>query len=186
MAYKNTIISYGSVSKFLHWLIFLMITSLLIVGFTMGGISDKALKGQVINVHKIIGSCVLLIMLFRVFWTLINIKPKLPDRTPRVQAFLSHIVHFTLYFLLIFIPISGAIMSSAAGYSTNFGFFSLSLPIAKNKAVSDLFGEIHQILAWVIICVLTLHILAALKHHYINRDSILVRMLPRMKYKSKI
>ena len=82
MSYRNTDQSYGSVSKFFHWLIFLLILGLLIVGFIMGDIDDKPTKAAVYGWHKSFGLTVLLLVLFRTFWTLSNPKPMLP-RPPK-------------------------------------------------------------------------------------------------------
>lgn len=181
MAYRNTVISYGSVAKFLHWFIFILVSTLLIVGFVMDDIQGKALKGLVYNAHKLTGILVLGLMMFRIAWALTNKKPKLPDHTPTYEKVFAYSIHILLYVLLLLMPLSGWIMSCAAAKCPSFfGLFNLTLPILPNKALANLCGQIHQITAWTIISVLTIHVTAALKHHFLNKDHILKRMLPKV------
>ena len=180
MAYQNTQGSYGSVAKFLHWLVFFIIVALLIVGTFMGDIGDKALKGQVYNIHKLTGLTLLSLMLVRAAWTLNNPKPKLPLNTKAWERLLEKSGHLFLYFLLFAMPLSGWIMSTAAGYNPHFfHFFSIAAPmIPKSKPLSEFANLTHEVLAWTIVVVVSLHVLAALKHHYVNKDSVLKRMMP--------
>lgn len=181
MAYKNSIISYGSVAKFLHWLIFLMVTLLLVVGFLMSSIPFMSLKGMVYNLHKWFGLIVLGLMLFRLYWMLTNKKPKLPDKTKPWERLLSHLMHYALYFFVIAMPLSGWVMASAAGKPpVLWSGFQLPLPgVPLNMSLAHNFAELHELLALIIISLLTLHIAAAFKHHFIDRDFILKRMLPK-------
>ncbi len=114
MALRNTVISYGSMAKFLHWLIFVMVTGMLIAGFTMGS-APGPIKGTIYNLHKLTGITILFIMLFRLTWTITNAKPKMPDKSAKWETLLRNTVHWILYLLLIAMPITGWVMSSAAG-----------------------------------------------------------------------
>ena len=175
--YRNTENSYGLVAKVLHWLIFFLILGLLLVGFFMDDISDKALKGQIINLHKLIGITVLGLMIVRAIWALMNPKPLLPINTPVWQRMAERTVHYLIYVALICMPISGWVMSVAAGHPPHFFETLLTLPIPENKTLSDAGWTIHQSLAWIIIGLISIHVLAALYHAVIKKDEVLSRML---------
>lgn len=175
---KNTSMEYGSVAKLLHWLIFILIICMLIGGYIMGDITDKALRGTVINLHKQVGLIILLLMLLRLAWALINVKPLLPLSTAFLERLAERFVHWTLYAVLILMPISGWVMSSAADHPPHFGSWVLNLPVPVDKTLSDQAFDVHYWVAIVIIALVSLHVFAALYHHYLRQDNILKRMWP--------
>lgn len=175
---KNTSTAYGSVTQFLHWLIALLVVCMLIVGFTMGGITDKVMRGQVVNAHKVTGVLVLVLMLIRAGWAIINVKPGLPFQTPAWQKMAERLVHLALYAALIIMPLSGLIGAVSAGRPPHIGDLEIRLPIPQDKNMAEfMFDSIHGPLAFIILFLLTIHIGAALYHHFIKRDDILRRML---------
>ncbi len=174
---KNTATTYGSVTKFFHWLVFILVTCLLMIGFFMGDIQEKTLRMTVINYHKMIGLFVLLLMLLRMTWAFLNPKPLLPN-TPPWQLIIERIVHVSLYAVLIAMPLCGWIGSVAAGYAPHLFGVYFNLPIAPSKTVDDIAFTIHNALAIVIIVLVSLHILAALYHHFFKKDNVLLRMMP--------
>ena len=179
MAWKNSPTQFGSVAKSFHWVIALVVICLLFVGFFMGDLPDAPIKGQVYNLHKLFGLTVLSLMVLRLFWRWANPVPELPVNTPTWERWLEKTVKFCLYVALFAMPISGWIFSSAAGYYPHIGSLMLPAPgISKNKAVADLFSEIHTILGWTIIVLLCLHVAGGFKHHFINKDNVLRRMMP--------
>src|SRR5689334_2393960 len=122
---KNTEQSYGSVAKFFHWAIFLLIAGLLTVGYIMTGMENGPDKFQLIGLHKSIGVTVLTLALIRLGWKLANVAPLLPDSLHRYEKLAAHTGHALLYMLMIIMPISGWLMSSAAGFSVSvFGLFT--------------------------------------------------------------
>ncbi len=178
MGLKNTANSYGSVAKFLHWLIFLMVAGMIIGGFCLGYV-PKEYKGVIYNLHKLTGLTILTLMLIRLVWKLMNVKPKLPADTTLWQRRAERAVHDLLYLLIICMPLAGWIGSSSAGKPPHIGDISLGLPIPENKALIDTMFEMHEYIAYGIIAIVSIHILAALYHHYVKEDDILRRMLPR-------
>ena len=180
---KNTKQQFGSVAKWLHWLTAILIITLLTVGFFMDEIGDKALKGQVYNLHKSFGLTLLLLGLVRITWASMNVKPGYSIKTPMWQQNAAKALHYLLYGLIIAMPISGWIMSTAAGHAPNFfGLMVLPFPgIPESKPLMEFFAEIHEFLAWAIIVSVAVHIAAALKHHFVEKDDVLIRMLPRRK-----
>lgn len=180
MALRNTQDTYGSVSKSLHWLIFLLIVAMLIIGLSMDSIVNEDLKHEVISFHKSLGLLIFGLIVLRIVWALINPKPRaMPNVSPLMKG-LMHAMHGTLYLLMLAMPITGWLMSTAARRIPSFfGLFSTpTFGIAKNRDFAHMVGEIHEALAWVLIVLVVLHILAALKHHYIDKDTTLIRMMP--------
>jgi cytochrome b561 len=149
---------------------------MLIAGYFMGDIQDKPLRGEIINVHKLTGLLILCLMVLRAMWALSNPKPVLPEGTPVWQKFAERLVHVSLYLLLILMPLSGWIMSVAAGYTPHLGSMNFNLPLAKNKALSDTAFGFHSWFAIIIIALVSIHVLAALYHYLVKKDKILQRM----------
>lgn len=175
--WKNTYISYGAVTKLLHWLIFLLVLVMLIVGFCLP-LVPEAYQGVGYNLHKVTGLTILTLMLIRLVWTLANPKPLLPIETPLWQRFLDHLVQWSLYIVLIAMPIAGWIGAVAGGRPPHVGELAISLPINADKEFAKSAFTVHNTIAFVIIALVTLHILAAAYHYFIKRDNIVQRMWP--------
>lgn len=180
MALKNTTQSYGSLAKFFHWTISSFIILLLIVGSIMTSLPDGDGKSLVYLMHKSFGITVLSLALLRLTWRLTNPTPRLPTQTPRWEKALAHLTIAAFYLLMLGLPLSGWIMSTAAGHPPHFfGLFTLPAPmITKSQPLSQFAGQIHEILAWTITGLLSLHIAGALKNHIINKNNLLKRMMP--------
>lgn len=181
MPFRNTNIQYGSMAKTLHWLIFFLVIGLLCAGFIMQTLQDKTvLKNTVYMIHKSFGLTVLILMVIRIFWAFTNSKPALSPRVPAWQKFAARSLHQVFYIVLIIMPLSGWLMSTAAGHPPSF-FTLIKLPmpgVIESKPLAHFAHDIHTLLAWSIIVFVSLHILAALKHHFINKDNTLRSMLP--------
>lgn len=178
MSVRNTTTYYGSISRSFHWLISLLVIVMIPLGYFMGDISDKALRGEIVNVHKLMGVSILILTLLRLSWALNNVKPLLPFQTPQWQHFAERFMHFLLYAGLIIMPLSGLVGSIAAGKPPHVYGVNIELPIAASESLAEFaFGVIHNNLAIILIVLVSLHILAALYHHFIKRDDILRRML---------
>lgn len=178
MGARNTTNTYGSVTRFLHWLVFLLVLIMIPLGYFMVDVPDKALRGQVINIHKVIGVSIFLLMLIRVLWAYNNVKPALPFQTPTWQRVIERLMHFLLYAGLIIMPLSGLVGAVAGGRPPHVGDINIVLPISQNKELAEFsFENIHNPLAIILIVLISIHILAALYHHFIKRDDVLRRML---------
>lgn len=181
---KNTVQKYGSVAKFFHWLIFLMMASSLYMGFVMVGMSMSPDKFKLYGRHKSFGATILILAVLRLLWKMANVAPVLPSHMRPIEKFLAHAGHAMLYVLMIGMPMTGWLMSSASGFPVSvFGLFTLPDLIAPDKDVKDLLVMIHGWIAWVILAVVGLHILAALLHHFYYKDNVLRRMIPWGKIK---
>ena len=105
--------------------------------------------------------------------------PRRPPRGARYERALARLTHRLLYVLLFAVPLSGWLMSSARGFPVSwFGFFQLPDLVPKNKVLYQALLTTHGILAWTLGIVATVHLLAALKHHFVLKDDVLRRMLP--------
>lgn len=173
---RNTDLKYGSISKFFHWLVFLLVLTLILVGFFWEDTGE--IKGAVINIHKLVGVLTLFIVLLRIWWTLSNRKPQIPN-AKRIEKIIEHSVHGLIYLSLLGMPLSGWVMTTAAGRPPHLFEHTLPMPgIPADFAIAGIAHQVHLILAWVLITLVSLHILAALKHHFIDKDNVLKRMLP--------
>jgi len=176
---KNTSTSYGSVAKFFHWSVFVLVTSLLVIGVSFDFLPEAPITGTVYNVHKIIGLGVFVLMLLRVGWTLINPKPELPG-AKAWEKMLERAGHRLLYVLLVAMPISGWVMATAAGKLPHIGSVSFGAPwVPLAKPLAKLASGFHYYLAWTLFVMVCLHVVAAFRHHFVNKDDVLKRMMPR-------
>lgn len=175
--FKNTPQSYGTVAIFLHWLIALFIISLLALGFVMDDLPKNA-QGVAYDTHKLIGLSVLILVTIRLWWKSINLKPILTFKQAPWERFAERFVHYSLYLIMILMPLSGLWMSTAAGHLPSVFGHTISFPgVTENKAQAEFFGEVHEFLAWTLIALITIHVLAALKHHFIDRDRVMKGMM---------
>ena len=180
--WKNTQETYGSAAKSLHWLIALLVIGMLIFGFILTGLADNPTTSELIGVHKSVGLTILLLMIIRLCWRFINPQPLLPMTVPLWEQIAARSVHVFFYFALFLMPISGWVMSSLGGHPVNFwGWIDVRLPVAVNKPLAKQFFNVHTTIAWIIIGLLVLHIGAAIKHHFIEKNNVLRRMLPGYK-----
>jgi len=176
MTLYNTTTHYGSISKIFHWLIFLLVVGMLLVGFFMEDITDPNLRSTVINLHKLNGLLILVLMILRICWALVNPKPRLEDM-PAWQRVLAHSVHILLYVFLIAMPIAGWLMTVYGGKPPHLFHWALNLPLQENKLLKEFFKWLHYQLALIIIIFVSLHTFAALYHYFIKKDGIMQRML---------
>ena len=172
--------SYTKTAKVLHWLMAILLFGLLALGFYMHDLPLSPDKLKLYSWHKWAGVTAFLLVGFRLLWRFANRPPALPDSMPKLMQFAAHAGHLMLYVLMIAIPLSGWLMSSAKGFQTvYFGVLPLPDLLDKNKEVGDLLALVHKSLNLLFIAVLAGHIGAALKHHFIDKDDILTRMLPK-------
>ena len=173
---------YTGTAKVLHWLVALLIIGLFALGQYMSDLSMSPRKLQLYSWHKWFGVTVFLLVLIRLGWRLTHQPPPLPAQMPKWQRTASHIGHTALYVLMLAIPLSGWLMSSAKGYQTVwFGVLPLPDLLGKDKQLGDMLAELHGALNGLMMLIVVIHALAALKHHFIDRDDVLKRILPSRK-----
>lgn len=175
---QNT--AYTSAAKILHWLV----AALVVLQFVLANLAENADDaGQALRElallahHKSVGISILALAVVRLLWRLAMPPPELPPTIPRWQKSVSRISHVLLYGLIFLLPISGWLMSSASAYSVSW-FNLVQLPdfVAPDPELKAIFLGIHKVLGKALFAVATLHMLAALKHHFIDKDSVLTRM----------
>lgn len=164
----------------MHWLIAVLIVSAFALGLTMvdiPGITPTKLK--YFSWHKWLGVTVLGLACLRLLWRLTHAAPPYPLGMPTWQQKAAHGLHALLYLLMFAMPISGYFYSLAAGVPVVYlGVLPLPELIEPNQEWKPVLKQIHYVLNWVLFACVSLHVLAALKHHFIDRDSVLKRMLP--------
>lgn len=176
--WRNSYTQYGSVAKFFHWVIFLLLVGMLIFGFFLDDI-PKDYQGFAYNIHKLTGLTILCLMVLRALWALSNPKPILPADTKAWERVIEHVVHILLYLAVIAMPLVGWIASSADGRPPHLGSIQIKFPIEKNAALADGLFSVHNTLAIVLIVLISIHVLAALYHYFVKKDQILQRMMPQ-------
>ena len=170
---------YTKTAKGLHWLMAVLCFGMLGLGVYMQGLPLSPDKLKLYSWHKWVGVTVFLLALFRIAWRVTHQPPALPSSMPRLMQIAAHAGHHMLYMLMFLIPLSGWLMSSAKGFQTVwFGILPIPDLLEKNKLLGDLLQTVHVSLNYLFIAVLIGHIGAALKHHFIDKDDILTRMLP--------
>ena len=176
---------YTRTAIFMHWLIGLGMIGMLALGLYMVDMPFSPGKLQIYSWHKWAGMTLLVLSTIRLAWRLSHPSPKLPDSMGALSRLVAHAGHWTLYILMITIPLSGWLMSSAQGFPVVwFGVLPLPNLVAKNVELGNLLQNAHVILNYALIVVLIGHISAALLHHFIKKDTILSRMLPFIKHTS--
>ena len=166
---------YSSVAIAFHW----TIAALILVNLAIGLLHD-AFKGvPLMPLHKSIGLTVLVLSIARLGWRLGHPAPALPAGIPGWQRGLAGLTHAALYALMILMPLTGWWFVSAATKKNPLDWFGLfPIPYLPVTAGGGLTHEAHEILGWAMLALIVLHVGGALKHHLIDRDTILLRMVP--------
>lgn len=179
MQAKNTPEHYGWIMMSLHWLIAILIIGLIILGLYMVPLAIGRFKLKLYGWHKEWGLLVLGLVALRLIWRWLNTNPSLPIHMWLIEKIVARLMHYLFYVLMFLVPISGWLMSSAAGLPVSFfGLFILPDFVYPNEQSRLFFQQAHEILAYVLLACIVLHTLAALKHHFINKDDVLRKMLP--------
>ncbi|MFV8782524.1 cytochrome b [Microbulbifer sp. SA54] len=178
----NTRQCYGTVAIALHWLMAMLLIGLIALGLYMTSLPDVGFDKEklgLIVLHKECGILALALAMVRLAWRVGNVLPELVGDLPDWQKVAARFVHLCFYGLMFALPISGWLMSSAA--SIPVFFFGVRLPdlIAHNDYQFQMLVDVHEWLGYVLIGLIVLHAGAALKHHFISRDSTLKNMWPR-------
>ena len=163
----------------LHWLAALLIFSAFPLGLYVHEMALSPLKLKLLSYHKWLGVTIFLLTVARIAWRATHTPPPLAATIPLWQQQVAHVLHLLLYILLLLIPLSGWLMSSAKGFPVVYlGLVQLPDLVDKDKLLGDLLAEVHKLLNFGLLALVGMHIGAALKHHFIERDDTLRRMLP--------
>ena len=172
LAYTRTAIA-------LHWIIALLVFVTFPVGVVMHEMALSPDKLRMLSYHKWLGVTVFILLVVRLVWRVAHKPAPLDIAMPQWQRMAATGVHVLLYVLLFAIPLSGWLMSSAKGFQTVYlGVLPLPDLLAKDKGLGDTLSALHQVLNITLLVLVVIHIAAALKHQFVDRDGTLARMLP--------
>ena len=172
---------YTTTAISLHWLIAIGIAGSFSLGLYMHELPLSPTKLQLYSWHKWAGVSLFALILVRLLWRATHAAPPPPIHMPALQRLAASATHWALYALMIAVPISGWLMSSAKGFQTVwFGIVPLPDLLAKDAALGDLLKEVHEALNLTMLGLVLLHAAAALKHHFLDHDDVLTRMLPAL------
>jgi cytochrome b561 len=164
----------------LHWIIAFLVIAAFGLGLimtSMPGFTPTKLK--YFSWHKWLGVTVFIFAVLRVLWRMTHPAPPLIATIPRLQQFVAQVVHVLLYLLIFAAPLSGYLYSTAAGFQVVYlGIIPLPMLINANPELAATLMSVHEILVWSMAALVGLHALGALKHHFVDRDGTLARMLP--------
>lgn len=190
---------YTSTAMTLHWLVALLIFAGFGLGLTMVDMAFSPQKLKFYSWHKWIGITVFALVAFRLCWRLTHPAPALPASMSDWQQKAAHFSHALMYVLFFAIPISGWLFSSSKGIQTVYlGLIPLPDLLTKDMGevilsatdpekpfvLADLIRLVHKSLNYLLGALVLMHIAAALKHYFIDRDDILGRMIPGLKPRS--
>ncbi|MFO7530803.1 MAG: cytochrome b [Marinobacter sp.] len=179
MQFRNSSERYGSVAIFIHWLVAGAVVGLFALGYWMVDLSyydDWYRRGP--DIHRSVGILLLAVMVIRVIWRFTNPPPSPLSDHQRLEVLAARATHGLLYVLLFFAMVSGYLISTADGSSISvFGWFDVPSVTGQVKGMEDIAGSIHYWSTWAVVVLAGLHALAALKHHFVDRDRTLLRML---------
>jgi cytochrome b561 len=174
---------YGLVAIALHWVLALAILTAFVVGLTLEDMPFSPTKLKVMNWHKWAGVSILALSALRLVWRLTHRPPALPpaieQAMPGWQVKAFHGTHHLMYLMFFAVPLLGWAYSSAKGFPIVwFGVLPLPDLVAPNKELAEVLEEAHGLAAWGLIGLVGLHVAAALKHQFIDKDGLLERMRP--------
>lgn len=173
---KNTLTSYGSMSRFLHWFMAICIVALLCVGFYMARLDPGDFKWFLYGLHKSIGGLMMLFIIVRIIWRLSNITPGFPINTPSYQRTVARLTHALLYVFMFAMPLSGIIMSLYGGHEIQL-FWLVTIPSMGKFDFANLFYLAHTYGYLFLAGLIVIHVCAALYHHFWLKDNVMSRML---------
>lgn len=173
---RNIYWHYDAITRLLHWIIALLLIGLVCVGFYMTSIEHDPNSAWYFNMHKSFGLIAALLIFIRIIWRSTHKPAALPASIPHWQAIISRSIHLFLYACMLIMPMSGFIGASLGKYGVV--FFGTPLPtwISQNLALSKQLFTLHGLIAWVLVGLVVLHVLAGMKHLLINKDGVFQRM----------
>lgn len=179
--WHNSQSHYGAISLFLHWLMAILIIIMLALGWGREYAHGET-KTLMMDAHKTIGVLILILICLRLSWRFYSRVPLLPETLSHNKKLVAHATHALLYFLIFVMPFSGWLMMSAMGRPLYVFRVILLPPLIQNSSdLVPLLKEIHEISAYGLCFLMSLHLSAALIHQYIYKDDIMRRMLPFLK-----
>jgi cytochrome b561 len=175
--------SYTVVAKLLHWVLALALAGIFCVGLYMADLPFSPQRLKLYNWHKWAGITILTLSVLRLLWRITHRPPPLPvamaKSMPKWQHWAHEGTHYAMYALFFAVPLIGWAYSSAMGFPiVVFGVLPLPDLLSANKELAEMIKPLHGLAAWALCVLVLLHLAAALKHQFIDRDGLIGRMLP--------
>lgn len=178
---KNSELNYGLVTRANHWLSAFIFIGLIALGLYMSDLEKSPEKLELFDLHKSLGVGIFMLMMLRLVWLKVSPNPQQISKA-KFEHILGHAVKGILYLAMIIMPISGWVLSNAAGHEVAFfNLFTLPNIVAENDSLHEFAEDFHGTTGQVMIAVILLHIAGALKHHFVYKDATLLRMLGKNK-----
>jgi cytochrome b561 len=176
---RNSNESYGFVAIIIHWLVAFTVIGLFALGYWMVGLDYYSeWYKQAPDIHRSVGLLLFGTMILRVMWRLTNVKPATLATHQRFEVLAGHTAHLALYLLIFTAMVSGYLITTADGSSISvFGWFDVPSVTGRIKGMEDTAGVVHYWATWAIVGLASVHALAALKHHFFDKDNTLRRIL---------
>ena len=176
---QNTERTWGAIAKSFHWLIAVLILGELVLGTVAEDMKFSPTKLDLFVWHKSIGVTILLLVVLRVAWRFRNPPPTEPDTTAPWEKRLAQVGHGLLYLLMFAVPLTGWWISDTSRIPFSL-YWTVPVPdlMAANRDASELAADVHGVLTKLLLATAVIHILAALRHHFLLRNDTLLRMLP--------
>tara|TARA_B100001121_G_scaffold210944_1_gene184754 strand:- start:287 stop:817 length:531 start_codon:yes stop_codon:yes gene_type:complete len=171
----NSFGKYGLLAKLFHWITFVILILQIPFGFYLVGLEFSDRRIDLENIHILIGIIVFYITLFRLIWKFFNSSPTDGNSFFKGQIFIAKANHFLLYLSIFTITISGILKKLYMGEKLNFLFFKYGFK-NDNFVLADTFYEVHIYANYLLIALITLHVLAVIVHHHIFKDKILSKI----------
>ncbi len=173
-------VKYNISMRILHWLMAILILCLIAVGFYMEGLpKEDPIKYTLYGLHKSFGVMIIFLFVVRIITRIRSSIPPLPEGIKPLEKKLSHGIHHLLYLFMILVPVSGYVMSDAGGHDVK--FFGLLMPdfFEKNKEIGGIAHEMHEIIPYVLLGIVILHVAGAIKHRFFEpkENDVIGRML---------
>ena len=172
MQLSNTKIKYGLLAKLFHWITFVALIIQVPFGFYLVGLEFSDRRIDLENIHILVGISIFYITLFRLIWKFLNPSPKDWKNHFKGQAFVASANHFLLYLTIFTITVSGILKKLYMGETLNFIFFKYGFE-KDNFVLADTYYQVHIYANYLLLALVTLHILAVIVHHFIFKDKIL-------------
>jgi cytochrome b561 len=170
---------YGLVTKLLHWLVLGLLAAQFAIAWTMPEVHRGTRPDGLIAWHLSLGTLIMLLIVIRVLWRLTHPAPPLPTQLPQWQQTLARLTHFLLYAILLVLPLLGWGNASSRGWDVRlFGIVPLPRLFAQGSHFGHELGDIHTVASYVLLGLVGLHSAAALYHHFVAKNRVLIGMLP--------
>ena len=178
---KDTAHHYGSISRFNHWLAAVVVIGMLTVGLYFNDLPRGDEKTYWLRLHIGVGGLFFVFLWFRVLWRLISRSPQ-PVAQQQALQNLTRVVHWLLLLCVLVMALSGPFLIWTKGAGINvFGWFAIPSPIGKMPELHEWMETLHAITAKVLLVTLIIHVLAALKHQFMDKDQVLARMVKSLR-----